>query len=433
MMQLSLRIFPLICVITLIVAAPLPAQEWTRFRGPNGTGISHATTVPVHFSEADFNWRVPLPGEGHSSPVIWGNRIFLTSAEEAAGRWHLLCLSTADGRELWRRTYSFKPYPKHRLNGFASSTPAVDADAVYAMMVTPTSLLVLAFDHNGKELWRRDLGTYTAGNGAGVSPIVVGDVVIVPNDQEGDDNPPAGGVPPESALIGLDRKTGAIKWRHKRTRHGPASYATPMVYEPPNGTPEVIFLSTAHGITSLNPQTGELNWELNDLSKLRCVASPIMAKGLIIAITGVGASGDRKGFAVRPGSKAQNLPPQIAYEIPRQSFSQVPTPLAVGDLIFFWGDGGIVNCLRAATGELVWRERIGGTFYGSPVYVNGKLYAMNAQGELAVIAASEQFKLLAKIPLGEGSHATPAVADGVMYLRTLSHLISVGGKRATQQ
>ncbi len=433
MMKLSHTIFPLVCTIALIFSVPLPAQEWTRFRGPNGTGISHATTVPVNFTQADFNWRVPLPGEGHSSPVIWGNRIFLTSAEESAGKWHLLCLSVADGRELWRRTYPFKPYPKNRLNSFASSTPAVDADAVYVMMVTPESFTVLAFDHNGKELWRRDLGTYTAGNGTGASLIVVGDVVIVPNDQEGDDNPPTGGKPPESSLIGLDRKTGAVRWKHKRTKNGAASYATPMVYEPPGSAPEVIFLSTAHGITSLNPLTGELNWELTDLSKLRCVASPIMAKGLIIAITGVGASGSRKGFAVRPGSKAQNLPPQIAYEIPRQSFSQVPTPIAIGDLIFFWGDGGIVNCLRAATGEPVWKERVGGTFYGSPVYVNGKLYAMNAQGELAVIEASEQFKLLAKIPLGEGSHATPAVSDGVMYLRTLSHLISVGGKKASNQ
>jgi outer membrane protein assembly factor BamB len=424
------RKLSLLAVVALfLLSTSVYAQEWTRFRGPNGAGVVNAPTLPAHFTEADFNWRVALPGAGHSSPVIWGNRIFLTSAEDSVGKWHTLCLNTADGRELWRKTYDFKSYRKHQLNSSASPTPAVDAQAVYVSMITPESFTVLAFDHNGRELWKRNLGTYTAGNGNGASPIVVGDVVIIANDQEGDDAPQSANTQPESSLIGLDRKTGAIKWKHKRTKGGPASYATPMVYEPKDGAKEVIFISTAHGITSLNPTTGELNWELSDLSKLRCIASPVMSNGLIIMITGVGASGDRKGFAVQPGSKSKNVPAKVAYEIPRGSFSQVPTPISVGDLIFFWGDGGIVNCLRASTGEPVWKERAGGNFYGSPICVNGKLYAMNATGELVVINASDKFNLSAKIPLGEGSHATPAVANGVMYLRTMSHLISVGGRK----
>jgi outer membrane protein assembly factor BamB len=422
----------LFAVVSLfLLSTSIHAQEWTRFRGPNGAGVSNAKTVPVNFAEGDFNWRVKLPGEGHSSPVIWGNRIFLTSAEASAGKWHVLCLNAADGRELWRKTYNFKPYRKHDLNSFASSTPTVDEQAVYASMITPEAFTVLAFNHSGNELWKRNLGTYQAGNGNGASPIVVGDVVVIANDQEGNDNPQSANSNPESSLIGLDRKTGVVKWKHKRAKPGPASYATPIVYEPKSGAKELIFISTAHGITSLNPTTGTLNWELADLSKLRCIASPVLANGLIVMITGVGASGDRKGFTVHPGSKS--VPAKVAYEIPRQSFSQVPTPIAVGDLIFFWGDGGIVNCLRASTGEPVWKERVGGNFYGSPVCVNGKLYAMNGQGELAVIEASDKFKLLAKIPLGEGSHSTPSVSNGVMYLRTMGHLISVGGKKAVNQ
>jgi outer membrane protein assembly factor BamB len=409
-------LFAVVLGSILCTPSAVQAQEWTRFRGPNGTGISAATTIPTQFTETDYNWRVQLPGTGHSSPVLWGNRLFVTSAEETGGKRHLLCLNAADGRQLWVRSVTFTPHQRHRFNSFASSTPAVDADNVYTTWISPEAFLVLAYDHAGKELWKTDLGPYQVGHGGAASPVLVGDMLIVRSDNE-DDAP--------SFIVGLDRKTGAIRWKLPRTSKA-GSYSTPILYEPKGGKPELIFTSNAHGFTSLDPATGEVNWELGGVFLQRCVGGPVAANGLLFATAGNGA-GARQGVAIQPGSKG-GPPAKVAYQVPR-GIPYVPTPLVIGDLMFLWGDGGVVTCVRAATGEQVWMERIGGNFFGSPVCAGGKIYAISAAGELVVIEASDQFKLVAKNTLGEPSHATPAIANGAMYLRTERHLISVGGKK----
>ena len=401
---------------SLLLSTPLRAQEWTRFRGPNGAGVSAATTVPVQITEADYNWRVPLEGGGHSSPVLWGKKIFLTSAQESTGKRHVLCLDASNGRRLWIRSYDFSAYPRHAFNSAASSTPAVDKDHVYVIWATPDSFVVHALDHGGKELWKQDLGAYPAQHGGASSPVVVGDTVVVAREPEG----------VNGCLAGLDRRTGAIRWKRERASKD-AAYSTPLVYEPKSDPPEVIFTSTSHGITSLNPETGALNWEVPGVFRARCVGSPVLVNGLVFGTAGNGA-GDKQAVAVRPGGKNGDPAPKVEYQVSR-GLIYVPTPILVGDRLFLWGDAGIVTCLRAGTGEQVWSERVGGNFFGSPICVNGKLYAMSTKGELVVVEASDQFKVLARSNLGEASHATPAVADGVLYLRTEGHLISVGGKK----
>jgi outer membrane protein assembly factor BamB len=399
-----------------LVASRSSAQEWTRFRGPNGTGISAAKSIPVQLSPGDYNWTVELPGRGHSSPVVWGNRVFVTSAEEQTGKRHLLCLSTKDGKELWRRTYDFKPYHLHDFNAAAASTPTADSERVYVVLPEDGRFLVAAIDHQGREVWQRDLGAFPTQHGGSSSPILVGDVLVINNEPE-DAN---------GSLVGLDRKTGAILWQRKRNSQA-CPYATPAVYQPPDGPAEVIFASTAHGLTSVDPETGDLNWEADGLTKLRCVASPLIVDGLVYQASGVG-DGSRQAVAVRPGSKKSGTAAKVEYRIARGP-SYVPTPIAVSGRIYAWGDAGIVTCMKAATGEIVWQERVGGSYFGSPVCADGKLYAISAKGELVVIEAGEQFKILGRSDLGEGSHATPAISDGIMYLRTTSHLISVGGRK----
>lgn len=408
----------LVGVALALAATSAAGQEWTRFRGPNGTGISGATTVPVQFSAADYNWRVPLPGAGHSSPVVWGSRVFITSAEEAAGKRHLLCLDAKSGKQLWVRTAEFTPYTRHKLNSFASSTPAVDAERVYAHWPSPDSVLVVAYDHAGNEAWRRDLGKFHGQHGGGSSPVLFEDLLIFRSDND------EGG--PEGFIVALDRKTGRTRWQRPALGKN-VSYSTPIVYQPAGGAPELILVSNAHGFQSFDPRTGALNWELPGVFKQRTVAGPVVANGLIFATAGNGA-GDRQALAIRPGSRQPKAEPKVEYQVTR-GVPYVPTPVVLGDRMFLWGDGGIVTCVRAATGEPVWMERVGGNFYGSPICVNGKLYAINTQGHLVVIEAADQFKLLAKIELGEPSHATPAVSGGVLYLRTEGHLISVGGKK----
>ena len=146
--------------VMLAAAAAAGAQEWTRFRGPNGTGISPARGAPVKWTEKNFRWRVAIPGIGHAQPVIWGDRIFLTSALNNGMERLLLCLNKDDGKELWVKRYALSTHGKHRLNSFASSTPTVDKDRVYAVMASPEQFLVKAWSHAGKELWSVDLGAF---------------------------------------------------------------------------------------------------------------------------------------------------------------------------------------------------------------------------------------------------------------------------------
>lgn len=397
---------------------PVQAQEWTRFRGPNGTGIGKATGLPVKLTENDFRWKVTLPGGGHSSPVLWGKKIFLTSGEENKGKRHILCLDAASGKTLWTKTYNFTRYHHHEFNSSASATPAVDAERVYTTWVTPDSFAVLALDHSGKELWKRELGAYPTQHGDAASPILVDDKVIIVKEQEEG----------QGALIALDRKTGSVRWKRTRSTKS-AVYSTPILYQPQNGAPELIFTSTAHGITGIDPKNGETKWEVRDVFRARCVGSPVQVGDLIFGTAGNGG-GDRQAVAVRPGSPKNGASASVVYQIGRGG-PYVPTPVAVGKHLFLWGDGGIVTCVEGSTGKQVWMERVGGNYFGSPVYADGKLWALSAKGELVVIAASAKFEVLGRTDLGETTHATPAIADGVMYLRTQSHLMAIGGKKQT--
>ena len=420
---------PLAAAVLLLAASTLPAAEgeWTRFRGPNGTGISDAATVPATWTDADYNWKVALPGIGHSSPVVWGNRVFLTSGDPQSAKRLILCLDTADGRMVWQRDYPSKTFDQNTDNSFASSTPAVDADAVYVTWTTPEEVTLLALDHAGAEKWRRNLGPYVTKHGGGTSPIVFGDLVILANDQEDMNRMMgAGRAVGKSFLVAVDRKTGETRWQAER-RTGLAAYSTPCVYQPEGGPPELIFTSTAHGITSIDPATGKVNWTVPDVFKDRCVASPVLAPGLVIAGYGFGNRGTLY-VAVRPGSREKNLEPKIAWEL-QKPVPLIPTPLVKDGRLFLWYDDGMVACLNVATGETIWRERVGGSFYGSPVCVNNRLYGVSRAGDVVVLAAGDKYELLGKMPLGEKSQATPAVAGGVMYLRTLSHLYSLGGKK----
>ncbi len=392
------------------------AEEWPRFRGPNGAGTSEADTIPVRWTTADYNWRVKLPGIGYSSPVVWGSRVFVTSALEEDATQILRCLRTSDGGLIWKRSFESTTHPKHNFNCYASSTPALDAEHVYYCFATPEKYTVIALDQErGREVWRRDLGPFVAEHGFGASPMLFEDLVILPDEQDG-----------ESSIVALDRQTGQTRWKAER-RTEKAAYSTPCIYRPDRGPPQLIVNSWAHGVSSLDPRTGKPNWE-QAVFKHRVVGSPAIAAGLVFGYCGTGGVG-RQMFAVKPGNPATGAASEIAYEV-EGSLPYVCTPVACGDLLFVWFDRGVVTCLHAPTGEIVWRERIGGDYFGSPVRVADRLYCISREGEMVVLAASREFRQLARIDLEERSNSTPAVAGGVMYLRTASHLMSLGGKRS---
>ena len=404
----------------LIFAWAMPAAgadgEWTRFRGPNGCGVGEASGIPETWTERDYNWKVELPGKGFSSPVIWDDRLYLTSTIEEQTTFIALCLNTADGSVRWKQQFKVKPHPKYKANCDASASAVVDEDRVYVAWATPDEHVVRALDQRqGTELWQRDLGPFVAEDGFGTSPILVGDVVVLSNDQD-----PGG----TSSIVALDRKTGEIRWQVGRESKK-ATFSTPCLFEPAGGSPQVIVLGCAHGITSLDPSSGATNWALGDVFKVRTTGSPLVASGMIFASNGAGTAG-KYLVAARAGIPEQGVLPEVLYQID-QAAPYVITPVAKWPLVFIWSDRGIVTCIDGPSGKIHWRERVGGEYLGSPVRVADRIFCISNSGQMVILSAAEQFKILARIELDESSHSTPAVANGVMYLRTLSNLMSLGG------
>ena len=390
------------------------SQEWTRFRGPNGSGISPAKTIPTTWTEKDFNWKLPLPGAGHSSPVLWGDKIFLTTGDDQTKQVSVFCVSAVGGQVLWQKAFPFTPYHKNGYNTFASASPAVDQHRVYVCWSSPEHYTLMALTHDGQTVWEKDLGPFASQHGGGASPIVYQDKVILGNEQDG-----------ESFLIAVDAATGKTRWQSPRASKETV-YSTPCVYEPKDAPPALIFNSHSNGVSAIDPDNGKVLWELADAFDKRVVSSPVLAAGLIVGACGSGGGGNYL-VAVRPGGPAKK--PELAYTI-RKSAPYVPTSVCVGERLFLWSDGGIVSCVQAASGEVKWQERVGGNFFSSPLWVDGRLFCVSTKGEVVVVEASDRFQVLARNPLGEVTHSTPAVAGGRMFIHTAKSLISVGGRTA---
>jgi outer membrane protein assembly factor BamB len=406
-------------------------NEWTRFRGPNGSGISGAQSIPVKWTAKEYNWTIELPGDGSSSPVVWKEKLFVTCNDRKKSIRSVVCVNANDGKILWHRDAPYTSYRMHRDNDFASATPTVDADGVVVVWSMPQQLLMLAVDLEGKELWRRDLGPYVGIHGSASSPIIADGLVILANDQM---DPKvmkrflprdASMVPEKSFLIAVDRMTGKTRWKIDR-RTVLAGYSTPCVRQTGGDGPELVFSGTAHGMTGVDLATGKINWEIKGILNSRVVGSPQLYQDLVFGSYGSGLSAQRL-VAVRAPRKGGVKKPKVAYNV-SQSPPLVPSCLIKDDLLFLWTDSGIVSCLDAATGKRHWRERVGGNYYCSPVWIDGRLYCTSKEGDVVVVAADKTFKLLAKNPLGEKSFAIPAVAHGVMYQRTQTKLFSLGGK-----
>jgi len=418
-------------VVLIGLCAAADAQEWARFRGPDGTGIGQAEGLPAAIAESSYAWKVKLPGPGHSSPVLWGKKIFLTcegpgpvprsrrrrrggsSGPAVQANRQLVCLSATDGKVLWTWRDRFTTYGHNGLNSFAASTPAVDDQRVYLTWASGGRYLAVAVDHSGTKVWQRDLGSFRAKHGAGASPVVIDGVVLVGNDN----------LSPGCTLNGLDAKTGKTIWKIDR-KSGPSSYMVPMILRPKGRKPEAIFASCAEGVAGVNPADGKINWSVQCKFTLKVVASPISAGGLIYVSTGRG--GGRESAVIRPprGAKKASIAFKLDKEVP-----YVPTPVAVGELIFVLNDNGTLTCIQAATGKRLWREKFGGVHYPSLTAVGDKIYVINNKGDIHTVQAAPKYKLLATSKLPEATQATPAIANGCMYIRTVNHLICVPGKK----
>lgn len=408
-MQAGLILLWLTAALALEPSTDSDAAGWTRFRGPNGAGVNRSAEVPTVLADAHFLWRTKLPGIGHSSPVLWGDRLFVTSADEASGERFVTCLDGAAGNELWAQKFAAETHSTHKLNSLASPTPAVDADRIYVAWGTPERITVKALGHDGEGVWDADLGPYSAGHGFGQSLCVHDGLLVLPV-EKGD-----GGF-----RVALKCDSGDVAW--KVPSESGLHYATPCVRRAASGD-ELIFVNWEQGIVAVDPQTGESRWTADVFDKSHVessIGSPVLAGNLVIGVSGWLGHG-YEAIAVAPDRDGD----KVVWKLDRGA-PLCTTPLVVDDLVIFWADNGAVTCVDAATGEVHWRERVGSNYYASPVCAGNAVYNISTDGELVVLAASRDYELLARNDLGEPSHATPAIIGDRMYVRTFSQVMCIG-------
>lgn len=413
-----------VVVISLGLTGSASASDWPRFRGPNGTGISSDKGIPIQWTQTDFLWKTPIPGLGNSSPIVWGNHVFLQSADITGKERYLICLSANDGKILWSRPVPSSKAHTHPYNTGASSTPATDGQYVYAHFWDGSAVAIYAFDFQGNQIWKHELGGFTSQHGPGASPIAHEGIVYFPYDQDNDY-----WLTPCSVLIALDAKTGKTAWEVQRKAFR-ACYSTPFILESPTHEQELIVASTS-GITGYHPRTGKENWHWTwhfDRMPLRTVASPIFSQGLIFANSGDGG-GDRHAVAVRPGQNGEVTSANLAWEN-KKILPYVPTMLGWQDYIFAVNDKGMALFYLAQTGKPVWDQHLASAFSASPVLIDGKIYAVSEDGEVFIFPAAPSFKQLAKNSIREKVRATPAVANNRLFIRGQEHLFCIGRKEA---
>lgn len=399
--------------IGLVLCSAVAAQGWSQFRGPNGQGVLAAPDLPATFTGEHVRWRSAV-GTGHSSPVLWGEAVLLTQEGDEQGQRAVAAFAAATGDLLWEHACTFAPHPQHQLNSFASATPAVDEHGVYVVWTSGRALLALALDHDGDELWERELGAFTAEHGSGASPVVIGGLLIVANEHDGED----------CFLMALDVRTGESKWRiARRSLAGRAGYATPAACTLPDGSEALLFASSAHGLTAVAPDSGAILWEVDLGFATRCVATPCVAGDLAIVHAGTGGSG--RDCAVVRLRGAGKDPPEVLHRV-RRNLPYVPSAIADGPRFVLVSEAGFATSLDAASGAVVWRERLDGSFFSSPVGNGETLWIADREGTLFSLASGERFEVLGTFALGAPVFATPALARDAMYVRTARELIRLG-------
>lgn len=388
-------------------------DNWPRFRGPQGTGNS-TQSFPVTFEQDDFAWDSPLAGTGNGSPVVWGQRIFIQSADRETGKRFLQCLDLSTGKELWQKHSSGDIEHVHAWGSFASCTPAVDQDRVYVAQGSRSETTLSAYDHQGELLWENGLGPSVFTHGYGSSPTLVGDKVIMFDSQQADQLP-AGQTPGKSRMLAFSRDAGELLWETplKATR---VCYGVPVEYQSAAGKTWIVAANTGNGVFAVDADNGALLWE-KPVVPQRSVASPVIVGEMVLASSGSGGGGNE---TVAVDLETQ----QEIFRVTRNA-NYVPTLVTYDQWAFLPGDKGILSCVELKSGEMVSRKRLGPGAFGissSPVVADGKLYVISDAGQVKVLEANPELEELGSGELGEPTRATPAIGGGYFLFRTNSHL-----------
>jgi outer membrane protein assembly factor BamB len=429
------------------------AQNWPSFRGPNASGVADGANAPVSWDaikSVNVKWKTPIPGLAHSSPVVRGDRVFVTTAASSDPKsefgprlemalepakdvslhhWRVYCLDKNTGKILSERTaHTGAPKTKrHPTGSHASATPATDGRHVVAFFGSEG---LYAYDVEGKLLWKQDLGLINPGFlydpdfawGAGSSPILHRNLVIVQCDKQKD-----------SFLAAYDLQDGRRVWYTPREEL--STWSTPTVHQGQDGTE---LIAAGRHIRGYDPVTGEQLWKLSGNAEYS-IATPVVAQELIFINDGYGMPVIQPFYAIRLGARGDiSLPEgarssaQIAWTMKRGGQWSMTTPLVYGDLLYTCSNNGIVACYNARSGERVYHQRIGGKgggYTASPVAADGKIYLTSEDGEIYVIQAGPKYELLAANPMGETCMATPALSDGMIFVRTRGHVYGIGQPR----
>jgi len=399
------------------------AENWPQFRGPQSQGVSTETGLPVKWSAtSNVKWKTALPGPGHSSPIIWGNRIFLTALRQESslvrrylyasrGQLVVLCLDKGSGKILWEREVPAERIEKtHSTNSPASPTPVTDGRYVYVYF---GSRGLICFDFNGNKVWEIPLGPFPNEWGSASSPILYKNMLLLNCDTDAED-----------FLLAVDKNTGKTIWKTSRSDVTRA-WPTPVIWSA-DGKDEIV-VSGSGRVKAYDPQDGRELWTVNGLTTW-VTPTPVSAHGLLyVAANGPGGN---IIMAIRPGGRGNITNTHVVWRYERAA-PYSSSPVVVGDYLYTVKNGGIMTCLNARTGALAWQERLParGDYYASPVAADGKIYTLSEDGEVSVVAAKPTFELISSNSMGERCMASPAISGGQIFIRSDYNLFCIGEAR----
>lgn len=409
-----------IIVLSLASGSAVRGEDWPWFRGPGRQGISQEKGVPIQWSAtSNIRWKTEVAGEAWSSPIVFGDRVFLTTALGDGSSLHLICLSRATGKTIWDKEIARqKAGHRQRFNSYASSTPATDGRRAY---VPAFDGRIFAVDMDGKVEWVNDEFDYYSEHGLAVSPVLHGDLVIVPFDwsSPGPNERLGWQIPWDKAVIfAIDKNTGKVRWKGSRGSSRIA-HVVPQIVSI-DGREQLI--SGAGGVVQgFDLATGERLWTASSDGE-GVVPSIVVGEGLAFTASGFG---DPTIRAVRLGGRGDVTKSHIVWES-KDDVPMVPSMLYAAPHLYVITESGVLTCRIAATGQVLWRQRLAGKFSASPVWADGKVYFLSEKGTTTVIEEGSQFKLVAENELGEKCCASPAISGGNLFIRTEKALYCIG-------
>ncbi|MBI3467872.1 MAG: PQQ-binding-like beta-propeller repeat protein [Planctomycetes bacterium] len=418
------------CVLMGAIVGAVSAEDWPGWRGPRGDGTSLETNVPVRWNGPtgeNIAWKVPLPGQGHASPIVWGDYLFLISCIDETQERVLLCLDRRDGSTRWRKTVFTAPLEtKHVRNSYASGTPATDGELVYVALlqvdgstipapnvgnardVTPGKIVVAAYDFDGDLKWTASPGEFISAHGFCSCPVLYQDLVIINGDHDG-----------QSYIAALKKGTGELAWKVPRL-HQTRSYVTPIIRDIAGRTQMV--LSGSKHIASYDPRDGSQHWMISGPTEQYVASMVYDGKRFFMAA----------GFptyhvmAIRPDGAGEVTDTHVEWHSTGAK-CYVPSPVVVGKYLLVADDRGTGNCFDAATGERLWQARLGRAYGSSLVTAGGLVYFLADDGVTKVIVPGKELKIVAENELGELCSSSPAISQGRIYIRGEKHLWAIGG------